>query len=368
MNQDANQAPETRLTTRRVMVGLLVLSLVAFAVAAVGGGTISAWLSDAEARRAEAAVADSLRTTDDLLAWITAHPDVASLVVLDGDSVQLAVSPATTRPVVGLPTLQLAAELSRRADAGLDLSVIVPGSVVEKQRLPELEPDVPAGDALTLASLARAALEDDRAAADALLLTLGRADVDMLPQTIGLDSLDAAVPIGGLMVAWSSGRMALSPADELAAFLNADRAAQRDSAFARSLALDNSPSFRAELTARYRHSNLRLTARNQRRAALATFPLGRALAYGRLLSRADGTFLRLVTSQAPSDIASQGITRIGVHVGSGPALRSVSGLASRENAANRAVVLSLSDAPQAVLDHLENSGLDRAMVRDLLLR
>ena len=353
---------------RRVLLagGLLAVAL--------GAGAVWAW---GDATRLDAGAfgggtdATPPRTTEDLLAWVREH-DGASLVVWDvaGDSAVVSIRPDAERPVAVLTGLLLAVELSRRAGRGLDTAAVLPASVVERRRLPGVEPPRPAR-ASSLADLARRALASDRAAADALLWTLGREATDALPARLGL-GVEAPLPLDGLLLAWAPADRP-GPRDSLvAAFLALDRASQRDSAFARSLSYVESPAVRAAEQVRLERDGLGLARDGRRAAVRATFPRGTARAYARLLAQAvrgdlvdaevSACFLDLVTRPAADSLRGRGGRRLGVVGGGASGLVGTAGVFQTERG-GRVAVLLLEDAPSATAP----PAWARRLVRDLVV-
>lgn len=231
---------------------------------------------------------DSIETAEDLEAWILAHPDQASLAVLEGDAVRLAHRASEPRAVAGLTGLLLAAEYARQAEAGLDTTYQVAASALERLRLPGAESYAQAPRPLALPGLVRAAVRGDRPAADELLRVLGREGVESAPGWLRLSGVDAPLPVGGLLLAWAPAQHAegTTPAQQTARFSRLPRAAQRDSAFARAQAYQRSPALRAGDRSRLLSGGLGLTAAETWEAAVASFPRGTAQAYGELLMRA----------------------------------------------------------------------------------
>ena len=140
--------------------------------------------------------------------------------------------------------------------------------------------------------------------------------------------------------------------------LPASDPAQRDSAFARSLAYVESPSVRAAEWARLDREGLGLTHGDRRAVARATFPHGAARAYAHLLA--------FVTRLAMGSLRTWGGRRLGVGgrefaglVGTGGALQTGRG--------GRVAALLVEDAPDAASPHLAQTGLDTSLVLDLLL-
>ncbi|MDT0631121.1 serine hydrolase [Rubrivirga sp. S365] len=299
-----------------------------------------------------------------LVDWAHTH-DGASLVVWDvaGDSAVVDVRGDVRRPVAGLTGLLLAAELARRAGRSLDTAAVLPASAVERRRLPGVDPPRPDARASSLAGLARRALAGDRAAADVLLSTLGREATGALPHRLGLDELDAPLPLGGLVLAWAPADRPGPREAQLASFLALGRPAQRDSAFARSRAYVKSPSYRAAERARLERGGLGLSPTDRRAAARATLPQGTARAYARLLARAvredlvdadvSAAFLDLVPRPARDSLGERGGLRLGVAEGVVDGVVGAAAVAERGRGGRIAVLLAddgVQDASALLLD------------------
>ena len=370
-------APPARPRFARHLVliaGLLVVALGVVVVRNWDGAVRAA--RDAGSMGEGSETAASLREPADVLAWVRDHPG-ASLVVWDvaADSAVVAIRPDERRPVAGLTGLLLAAELVRRGGAGLDTATVLPASAVERRRLPGAEPARERAPA-SLADLARQALGADRAAADALLWTLGRRATDALPARLGLAALEAPLPLDGLLLAWAPADRPGPRETQLDQFLALDRAAQRDSAFSRSQAYVKSRAYRSAEQVRLERVGLGLSRDDQRAAAQATFPRGTARAYARLLARsargdllgpaASDVFLDLVARPATDSLQARGGRRLGVVGGGFPGLLGTAAV-FQSGRGGRVAVLLVEDAPNAVFFHLAQSGLDAGLVLDLVV-
>ena len=140
----------------------------------------------------------------------------------------------------------------------------------------------------------RSAIRGQRASTDELLRVLGQEGAESIPRQLELTDLDPPIPVGGLLLAWAPAQWAegTTPAEQAARFARVDRSAQRDSAFARERAFQNSAAYRAEETSRLQHHGFGLTQAEIHTAAGASFPRGTARAFSTLLTRAaDSTLL-----------------------------------------------------------------------------
>lgn len=371
---DAAPPARPRLARRLALGAGLLLVAIGAAVVLNGGGV--GRLVGAGPAGEGAGAAEALDTPDDLLAWVQGH-EGASLVVWDvaADSAVVAVRPDVRRPVAGLTGLLLAAELARRGGAGLDTATVLPASAVERRDLRGVEPERDRRPT-SLADLARQALGADRAAADALLWVLGREATDALPARLGLDGLEAPLPLDGLLLTWAPADRPGPREAQLAEFLALGRSAQRDSTFSQSQAYVKSRAYRAAELVRLEQDGLGLSRDAQRAAARATFPRGTARAYARLLARAvrgdlaspgaSDVFLDLVTRPAADSLRAGGGRRVGA-VGGGFAGLLGAASAYEGGRGGRVAVLLLEGVPDAVLVHLAQTGLDTDLVLDLVV-
>ena len=239
-----------------------------------------------------------------------AHPEEVSVLIWNPDTrVELAAWNAErVRPVAGLPALLLAAEYARQADNGLDTTYQIPWSVLERRRVPGIEAELPDLGALSLPALVRAAVRGHRPATDELLRILGRDGVEAIPRQLELTDLEPPVPVAGLLLAWAPAQWAqgTTPAEQAKRFARVGRAAQRDSAYARERAYQNSAAYRAEEVSRLELHGFGMTDAEIQEAT-SSFPRGTARAYAELLTlAANGELVsprvsdRMVRSLRPS--------------------------------------------------------------------
>lgn len=277
-----------------------------------------------------------LDTADALSAWIGAHPDRTSFVVWDLDTGEplASASAGHARPVFGLTALLLAVEYARQADAGLDTTYRVAGSALERRRLPAVEP-APTYGAIALPQLVRAAVDGDRPAADELLRIVGRSGAEAIPSRLGLTALDAPLPVGGLLLAWSPAQWGggTTPAEQAERFARLPRPAQRDSAFARDRSFQSSAAYRSGETSRLELDGLGLTEGEMHAVASRSFPRGTAQGYADLLARAfEGTLIDpSVSARVLRSLGSDSL-RVAAGAGSGLASAALLDLARRRGA------------------------------------
>jgi len=321
-----------------ILAGLLALAAAIYALRQPDA--VGRLVQHAGSVREGADEARALATPDDLLAWVRAHPERASLVVLDGDSVVLTLGPDTPRPAPALPALvTVAAYRAAVADDALDPAATVGPEATTRRRLAAAgRPPAGAASPVTLDSLAALALTGDRAAADALLAVVGREAAEAAPARLGLPALAPPLPVAGLLAAW------LPPgtgetADEAAADAFAARpdAARRDAAWAADAALVGGA---PDPTA----GGVPLGLDAQRRAFAASLPRGTASGYARLLAQlaASGDAPPYVGGAVPGAVAGAA------------AVRTPEGV--------RVAVLLAEDVPHAVFYHLTQKGLEAGML------
>jgi hypothetical protein len=357
--------------------------------------TVSLMVDNLAIMNEQAAQADALRAPADLVDYLAAHPDRASLVAYDAGARAegLFYGADTPRPLTGVPRLLLLAEYARQVEAGrLDPTARVPLDAVAPYALPgssrrphrrararlvdqgHVGPD----STTALRHLARSAFRlDDPAAADWLLRRLGRPALRRAPDRLGIPDIDPPLPTSGVHLLWHHHDQTASPAarvDTLAALAAPARARRayrlmdrlrRDSAFRHT-----------EHTRRARRGS-GLSLRQQRALARHTAPRGTAADYATLLRRvATGSLLSPDVSarmqaalERPTDADSVGLSLRAVAStgGATPGLLSLAGYARREgDAPPRVVVLVLERLPMAVFYHLLQTSLDKGLFLRLL--
>jgi hypothetical protein len=347
---------------------LLIAALFAVAVGIVvarnwdGVGRIVANMG---AMREGSAVARALETPDDVLAWIAAHPEHASLVVLDAGGDELVTHEAeAVRPVVGLPSLLLLAEAAERMEAGtLEVSGLE-AERLDARRLPGTSEPATPPDVSTAQALVEAAFAGDRAAESELLDRVGTEAVERRARALGVGALEPPVPFEGMLLAWAEGAAEMSHREAVA---TARRLADR---------LATSATFREATVQRLREEGFPLGLDEQKAAAAATLPRGTAAGYAELLrlaltddlgSPAASARVLDVLDATPPDSLGTAFTYLGTRGGGLPGFLALGAVArTPSHPEGRVAVLVLDDLPLAVFYHLVQTRLDTALVLQLL--
>jgi hypothetical protein len=322
-----------------------------------------------------AAQAEQLRYPRDLVDYLAAHPERASLVAYDVGAPEAGVwyRADERRPVVQLAHGRLLAAYVRERAAGrLDTTRRVPLDSVARYAMPgaaaqsfaetrrrwaergALRPD----STVALPAVARAAFRhNDPAAADALLAVLGRATVaapmDWLPN--GATAMPR--PRSGLQLSWMR-----PSADTTTAPV--DRAYRT---FAR---LRADTAFRRRQYERLSTRGSGLTLRQQRMRGAQSLPRGTAGGYARVFEQvATGTggpsvpaghMHALLERPVSTDSLGLSVRAVASLGGALPGVISLAGYARRSDGRPpRVVVLLLEDLPIGVFYHLLQTGLDK---------
>ncbi|GAB5535576.1 MAG: hypothetical protein Rubg2KO_18250 [Rubricoccaceae bacterium] len=327
------------------------------------GLALAVGLASALALWPRVAPGTGMETVEDLEAWLLDHPDAVSALVwnLDSGDELVDLNAGRARPVAGLTALLLAAEYARQAENGLDTTYQVPASVLERRRLPVIEAEPEDVGALAMPSLVRAAVRGHRASADELLRILGRDGVEARPRQLDASGVEPPLPIGGLLLAWAPAQWAegTTPAEQAARFARVSRSAQRDSAFARERAFQNSAAYRAEETSRLQLHGFGLTEEEIQAAAGASFPRGTARGYAELLTKmADSTLASAsISERVLRSLRSSRSDSLRTATGAIVGLAGAAALAVTENGQIGVVLLieGLPVDPEAQSDHAQRA-------------
>ena len=376
------------------IVAALLFLVVAYGLAR-NWNTFSLMVDNLTIMNEEASEADDLRSPADLVGYLAAYPERASLVAYDVGATQEGIyyRADTVRPVTGIPRLLLLAEFSRQAEndslnsdsrialdsvGALALPGISRGAHRQaRSRLLE-QGSVAADSTITVRDIARSAFQwDDPAAADWLHSHLGRRAVQRIPDRLGLPEVDPPIPTSGMHLLWSNHEQTSSPTaqiDTLAALAASTRTRRAYQALKR---LRRDSTFRHRERRRLSQHGSGLSLRHQRTLAKHTAPRGTASAYADILRR-------VATSRLPSSSIATQMQRhlerttendsLGLSVrtvasvgGATPGLISIAGYARQEtDAPPRIVVLLLEQLPMAVFYHLLQTSLDKGLFLRLL--
>ena len=336
--------------------------------------------------------AESIRSPEDLLAYIADHPGDVSLVTYEvgHDDEGVFYGADALRPVVGVTRLLVALEYGRQVEQGLvDAESRMPLDTLASYFLPISDQSghdrivqhfaardaIDADSTVALEDIAEAMMQGFAAATDVLIDRLGRDRLAALPETLDL-GIDAPLPSSGLYLSWSNHTLASPPDQRLARLQTLSPAAYADSVYDLVAAFRHNTGFQWKERVRLTERGTDLNLRQQRALAQATLPRGTARAYAHLLAQALNDSLlaptlsqRLIEGLArPSaDSAQVVFQRIGAQAGSFPGLVSFVGFAQRPGSSRtRVVALFMDDLPIAVFYHLMQTGIDRGFVVQLL--
>jgi hypothetical protein len=360
--------------THLLVVGTLVLVGLGIAVGR-NWKAASMMVDNMTAMGEGAAEAEQLRYPRDLVDYLAAHPDRASLVAFDVDAPEEGVwyRADRERPVVRLAQTRLLATYAEQRAAGrlnttrrlpLDSVAVyaMPGAAEQsfaqtRRRWAErgaLRPD----STVALPAVARAAFRhDDPAAADALLSVLGRAGVAEPGAWVPKGAAAVPRPRSGLQLSWMH-----PPPDTTTAPV--DRAYRM---FAR---LRADTAFRHRQYGRLSTRGSGLSLRQQRARGAQSLPRGTADGYARLFARiATGaagapeqaeSMQSLLERPVSADSLGLSVRTVASLGGALPGVISLAGYAHRtDGRPPRVVVLLLDDLPMAVFYHLLQTGLDK---------
>ena len=360
--------------THLLVIGALVLAGLGIAVGR-NWEAVTLMADNVGAMGEGAAQAEQLRYPRDLVDYLAAHPERASLVAYDVGAPEAGVwyRADERRPVVRLALIRLlAAYIRERAAGRLDTTRRVPLDSVARYAMPgaaaqsfaetrrrwaergALRPD----STVALPTVARAAFRHNApAAVDALLAALGRAAVAEPAPELPEGATAVPRPRSGLQLSWmhTSGDTIAAPVDrayQMVARLRADT------------------SFRRRQYERLSTRGSGLTLRQQRARGAQSLPRGTAGGYARLFGRlAAGTLgtparadrmEALLERPVPNDSLGLSVHTVAGLGGALPGVLSLAGYARRSDGRPpRVVVLLLEDLPMGVFYHLLQTGLDK---------
>jgi hypothetical protein len=396
--------PRLRFKHHLLIASALFLSAVVF-IAARNWSTVSTVVDNAMALNEGGSRAADIRSPDDFVDYLAAHPEQVSLVTYDVAAPEAALRHRadSVRVLASVPRLLLLAEYARQAATGrLDPGRAVPVDAAAAFALPGVT--IPTGHtadsvwtahraagAIAVQAMAqKAAHENDDVAADALWTLLGPDAVRRAPGRLGIPASTAPQSASGRYLAWTLGApQAAVAADDgeetmparidAARHRDADAHWRRTTQFARRLTADTT--FRASVRERLSTRGSRLGLRQQSTLTQATGPHGTAAAYADLVARiAQGTLgppgaserlqallerpLRADTVAA--DSAARPFRTLAVKTGASPGVLSAAGYARRTEGRTRVVALFMDGVPFAVLYHLLQTGIDKGFLLQLL--
>jgi hypothetical protein len=357
--------------------------------------TFSLMVDNLTVMNEKAEQAESLRYPRDVLDYLAAHPDKASLVAYDvgakADGIFYRAD--TARALTEVPQLLLMAEYARQVGAGqlaptrpvpldsLDVYAL-PGSGQRQHRTARqalidsgrVDPD----STVALHAVARNAFqEDDPAAADWLMAHLGPAAVRQAPARFRLPNSDPPLPNSGTQLLWTNHTQTASSETRIDTLANLSPGALSSRAYAQMERLRRDSTFRRTERQRLTQHGSGLSLREQRTLARYTAPRGTAAEYANLLARvAQGALINATVADSlqpfversfARDSVALSIRTVGSVGGATPGLISLAGYAKRAgDTPPRVVVLLLEGLPMAVFYHLLQTGLDKGFHLQLL--
>ncbi|HMB92150.1 MAG TPA: hypothetical protein VKP65_14960 [Rhodothermales bacterium] len=337
-------------------------------------------------------LAESIRSPDDLLAYIADHPEAVSLITYEVGQEDAGVfyGADSLRPVVGVTRLLVLLDYARQTEQGLiDADSRVPLDTLASYFLPVSDQGghdrlvqyfvaqdaIDADSTVAWEAVADAMMQGFAAATDLLIDQLGRDQPGQLSEKLDL-SLEAPLPSNGLFLSWSNHTLTSPPEQRLARLQSLSPAVYADSVYNLAAAYRHDFGFQWKERARLIERGTDLNLRQQRALAQATLPRGTARAYVHLLTQALSDSLltpaisqRLIEGiERPLGDSTQAVfQRIGSQAGSFPGLISFVGFAQRAGSSRtRVVALFMDDLPIAVFYHLMQTGIDRGFVVQLL--
>lgn len=331
---------------------------------------------------------EELRYPEDVLDYIEAHPETASLVAytIGREDEGIYIDANTARPLVNLPNVAALVAYAEGVNSGqIDAEARVPVAEVNRWALPGVNAQVhertlsrwhdddriDAESTIAVADIAHAvARHNDDPALDWLINRLGRAAVQAQTEALGWPDEATPVPKSGLYLEWADAASVLRnsesdvpPTIERAAMYESATRYATDSTYARSVR----ETFRTQGTS--------LTLRDQRRIAQATLPHATAAEIARTFVQMEAAPSGQPMAQAYAmldratgiDTLSVGVERVASKGGAMPGVISFAGMAHyADGRPPRVVVLSMEDIPLAVFYHLLQAGLDQGLALRLL--
>jgi len=379
---------------RHLLVAAGLLLAVCVFVVARNWETFATTYANVTAMTDGSRVAESMRQPEDLLGYLSNHPERASLVTYEVGAREdgLFYQSEIQRPVVHTPHLLLLAEYARRVETGqlapdrripLDsLGVFaLPGAGLSNHREARahwrdenrLRPDSTVALRHVIEALPRFG---DQAAADWFMAALGRSEVQALPERWDLDDSDPPLPGSGLYLSW------IEPApsettEPKRRSRSTSRAAYSEQAYRLARRLRRDSAFRDRERRRLRRRGSGLSLPDQSRLARRTYPSGTAADYadllartlrGRLRSDAVSSFVRRqIESSVEIDSLNTSLTAVGTEVGAVPGVISFVGYVRYpDDRPPRVAALFLEDLPIGLFYHLVQTSLDKGFLLRLL--
>lgn len=384
-----------RFSTHLLVATGLFVGVCSFAVVQ-NWGTFSLMYANMAAMSEGQEAAEKIRHPEDLLDYIAAHPDQASLVVYELGAREKGIffRPAVRRPIVKTDHLLLLTEYVRQIQTGrlrpqqpvsLDsLSVFaLPGAGRGNHKEAvahwNAENDVRTDSTVALREVIGAIAEfDDTAAADWFMTKLGRLQLQSLSTRWGLSNSGSPIPASGVHLSWSS-----LPPEKTAAsqpvryYRSMSRESYTNRIYDLTRALRRDSSFRRQKRRQLKRRGSGLSVRQQRALAEITYPKGTSADYANLLARSlDGTlgsrrvekFLhRQIETSLPSESAETSIRALGTHAGAVPGIINLVGyIRFADSRPPRVCAFFLEGLPIGLFYHLVQTSLDKGFLLRVL--
>lgn len=340
-------------------------------------------------------VAEQMRQPEDLLDYLGAHPEKASLVAYDVGHRDEGIffGADQPRPVVGTTHLLLLAEYGRQAETGdldpahrvsLDSLAIyaLPGmgektherSIAHWRAENYLQSDSTVALRLVIDAIFRFG---DEAAADWLMTHLGRDQVQALPDRWGLVAGDPPLPSSGVHLSWRHDEETPPHSSRQPPPTSQPRTAYADRVYRLVRRLRRDSSFRQQEREQLNKRGTDLSVRDQRALAQTWYPKGTAAAYADLLARTVNETLgsprisqvmqNYLDTPIEGDSVEAPLASIATKVGVTPGIISFVGYARPSNdRPPRVTALFLEDLPIGLFYHLIQTGLDKGFQLRLL--
>lgn len=339
-------------------------------------------------------VAETMRRPEDLLSYLSSHPEKASLVAYDVGAKEEGIfyRSAVQRPLVNTSHLLLLAEYARRVETGqLDPSRRVPLDSVAIYALPgaglsnheeavahwRTTNEGRQDSTVALRQVVEAIAQfRDEAAADWFLTALGRSQVQSLPSRWGLERSEQPLPSSGIYLSWTTSAQGVSVGAAVD-FDSWSREAYADRVYRLVRRLRRDSSFRERERRQLRQRGSGLSIREQRALAQATYANGTAADYATLLARSVEGDLgstsvanfvqRQIESPIERDSLDAPIEALGTHVGAMPGIISFVGyIRYSTDRPPRVVSLFLEGLPIGLFYHVVQTSLDKGFQLRLL--
>lgn len=357
-------------------------------------GTFTIMYANVAAMNEGKEVAEEMRRPEDLLSYLSSHPEKASLVAYDVGAREEGIfyRSGVQRPVVNTTHLLLLAEYARQVEAGeLDPNRRVPLDSVATYALPgaglnnheeavahwRTTNDIRPDSTVALRQVAEAIAQfGDEAAADWFMTALGRSQVKSLPDRWGLKQSEQPLPSSGIYLSWTPSSQGDSGgAAEKYNSMSREAYADRVYRLVRKLRRDSS--FRERERRQLEQRGSGLSIREQRALAQATYAKGTAADYATLLARSVEGDLgstsvanfvqRQIESPIEHDSLQAPIEALGTQVGAMPGIISFVGyIRYRTDRPPRVVSLFLEDLPIGLFYHVVQTSLDKGFQLRLL--